>query len=233
MSETVPTVLIPGLACSARLYAHQIPELWRHGPVLVADHRGADSMAGLAAGILADAPPRFNLVGLSMGGYLSFEILRQAPERVARLALLDTTARPDAPEQTAKRHEQIAQARAGGLPQIVEALFPIWVAAGRRSDGELRALVQSMAAEVGADAFVRKLTAVMNRPDSRPDLATIACPTLVLVGEEDELTPLDRSQELVDALPDARLVAVADCGHLSAIEQPAAVSAALTWWLTA
>ncbi|MGQ0463809.1 MAG: alpha/beta fold hydrolase [Sporichthyaceae bacterium] len=227
-----PTVLVPGLACSARLFADQIPTLWRHGPVHVADHRVADSMAGLAEAVLAGAPPRFNLVGLSMGGYLSFEILRQAPDRVAKLALLDTTARPDAPEQTEKRIAQIAQAKAGGLQEIVDALFPMWVAASREHDPALKAVVDSMAAEVGADAFVRQLTAIANRPDSRPDLATISCPTLVLVGEEDRLTPVDRAQELVDAIPDARLVAIADCGHLSAIEQPAAVSAALAWWLT-
>ena len=97
MSDSMPTVLIPGLLCTPRLYAHQIPALWRFGPVTIADHTRDDSMTDIARRILSQAPPRFALVGLSMGGYVSFELLRQANERVAKLALLDTTARPDVP----------------------------------------------------------------------------------------------------------------------------------------
>ena len=108
MSEPLPIVLVPGLLCTPRLYAAQIDEVWRAGPVTIADHTRDDSMAGVARRILADAPPRFALAGLSMGGYIAFEILRQAPGRVARLALLDTTARPDTPEQTEARRAQIA-----------------------------------------------------------------------------------------------------------------------------
>lgn len=233
MTEVLPTVLIPGLACSARLFAAQIPELWKHGPVIVADHRGADSMAALAERVLAVAPVRFNLVGLSMGGYLSFEILRRSPERVARLALLDTTARPDSPEQIERRTAQIGMAADGKLADVVDALFPILFPPARHSDAALRALTQEMARECGAEAFIRQQTAIMKRPDSRPDLAKIACPTLVLVGEEDQLTPPDRAEEMAVAIPDARLVAIADCGHLSTVDQPEAVNAALTWWLTA
>src|SRR5215510_13742427 len=107
MREPLPTVLIPGLLCTARLYAEQIPALWRFGPVTVADRTRDDSMAAIARRILAQAPPRFALIGLSMGGYIAFEILRQAGERVAKLALLDTTARPDLPEQTEKRKVQV------------------------------------------------------------------------------------------------------------------------------
>ena len=233
MSAALPTVLVPGLACSARLYAAQIPELWRHGPVQVADHRGADSMAALAEQVLAVAPPRFNLVGLSMGGYLSFELLRRAPERVARLALLDTSARPDTPEHIERRTAQIAAVGDGKLADVVDALFPMLFPPARHSDDALRELTHVMARECGPDAFIRQLTAIMKRPDSRPDLARISCPTLVLVGEEDQLTPPDRAEEMVAAIPDARLVAVADCGHLSTLDQPEAVNAALTWWLTA
>lgn len=233
MPDAVPTVLIPGLACSARLYADQLPELWRHGPVLIADHRGADSMAALAEQVLASAPARFNLVGLSMGGYLSFEILRRCPERVARLALLDTTARPDTPEQTQRRTAQIGLAADGKLAEVVDALFPILFAPARRTDAAMRELTHVMARECGAEAFVRQQTAISKRPDSRPYLAAITCPTLVLVGEQDELTPPERAEEMAQAIPDARLVTVADCGHLSTLDQPDAVTAALTWWLTA
>lgn len=231
MAET--TVLIPGLGCSARLYAAQIPELWAHGPVQLADHRGAESMAGLAEAILAAAPPRFNLVGLSMGGYIAFEILRRSPERVARLALLNTTARPDTPEQTQRRVGQIALAGDGGLAKIVDTMFPMYFHRARHDDAALRELTHLMATECGAEAFVRQQTAIKNRVDFRPDLASIACPTLVLAGEDDELTPVDRAQEMADAIPDARLIAIADCAHFSALDQPAAVTAALTWWLGA
>src|SRR6185436_3376359 len=107
MREPLPTVLIPGLLCTPRLYAEQLPSLWRFGSVTVADHTRDDSMPGIARRILAQAPPKFALIGLSMGGYVAFEVQRQAPERVAKLALLDTTARPDAPEQTEQRKRQI------------------------------------------------------------------------------------------------------------------------------
>jgi pimeloyl-ACP methyl ester carboxylesterase len=190
-------------------------------------------MQALAERVLAVAPVRFNLVGLSMGGYLAFEILRRSPERVARLALLSTTARPDTPEQTERRTAQMGLASDGKFAEVVDALFPILFRPARNSDAALRELTHAMARECGAEAFVRQLTAIMKRPDSRPDLAKIACPTLVLVGEDDQITPLDRAEEMVAAIPDARLVAVADCGHLSTLDQPEAVTAALTWWLTA
>src|SRR6187402_3054757 len=106
MREPLPTVLIPGLLCTPRLYAEQIPALWRFGPVTITNHTQDDSMAGIARRILAQAPPRFALIGLSMGGYVAFELQRQAPERVAKLALLATTARPDTPEQTEQRKRQ-------------------------------------------------------------------------------------------------------------------------------
>ncbi len=190
-------------------------------------------MAAIAEQILAAAPARFALVGLSMGGYLAFEIMRRSPERVARLALLDTTARPDTPEQTERRDGQIALARDGGLPKIVDTMFPLYYHRGRHHDSELRELTQLMAAECGPEAFIRQLTAIKARVDSRPDLPSIGCPTLVLVGEDDEVTPPDRAQEMAEAIPNARLVAIADCGHLSALDQPEAVSAALTWWASA
>jgi pimeloyl-ACP methyl ester carboxylesterase len=115
MGEPLPTVLVPGLNCSARLYAEQIPALWRFGPLLIADHTRDDSMGAIAARILNAAPPRFALMGLSMGGYIALEIMSQAPARVAKLALLDTGARADTPEQTERRHRQIELAQTGPL----------------------------------------------------------------------------------------------------------------------
>lgn len=226
-----PILLIPGLLCTPRLYAEQLPALWRSAPVTVASHHQADSMAALADRILADAPPRFALVGLSMGGYIAFEIMRAAPNRVSRLALLDTTARPDTPAQSQRRREQIDRTRAGHFAQVVDELIEVWVRPSRRDDG-MRRLIHRMAAETGPEAFIRQQTAIMNRMDSRPDLAGIACPTLVVVGADDELTTPEHAKEMAGAVPDARLEVVPDCGHLSTLEQPDALTAALTAWLS-
>jgi pimeloyl-ACP methyl ester carboxylesterase len=227
MSDTMPIVCIPGLACSARLYAEQIPELWTRGPVTIARHVGYESVAAIAGSILACAPARFALIGLSMGGYVSFEIMRLAPERVSRLALLDTSARPDAPEQTANRQAQIALAGHGRLAEVVDALFPRLVHPLHRGDERLRGIVHLMAEETGAGAFIRQQKAIMGRPDSRPGLAGIRCPTLVLVGDGDELTPPDRAAEIADGITGARLVTVPECGHASTLEQPRLVTRAL------
>jgi pimeloyl-ACP methyl ester carboxylesterase len=227
MREPVPTVLIPGLLCTPRLYAEQLPALWRFGPVTVADHTRDDSMRGIARRILSLAPPRFALIGLSMGGYVCYEVMRQAPDRVVRLALLDTTARPDAPEQTEARRRQIEMAQDGRFDGIAQLLFPRFVAAARRDDRTLQAIVRTMAEDTGAEAFVRQQTAIMNRADSRPTLAAIACPTLVVVGADDTLTPPDRAAEMAAAIPNARQVVVPSCGHLSTLEQPQAVTDAL------
>ena len=231
MSESLPVVLIPGLLASARLYGAQLPELWRRGPVMIADHTRADSMAAIAGGILASAPPRFALAGLSMGGYLCFEILRQAPARVAKLALLDTAARADTPEATAMRRAQMAQASAGRLAEVVEAQFERAVHPAHRGDRELRETNRLMAAEVGLEAFLRQQTAIMGRPDSRPQLSSIGCPTLVLVGEQDELTPPERAVEMAQGIRGARLVTVPGCGHLATLERPLEVTRALLDWL--
>ena len=231
MSESLPVVLIPGLLASARLYGAQIPELWRRGPVTVADHTRADSMGALARAILASAAPHFALAGLSMGGYVCFEILRQAPARVAKLALLDTSARADTTEASAMRHVQMAQASEGRLAEVVEAQFERTVHPAHRHDPQLRETARLMAAEVGPEAFRRQQTAIMGRPDSRPTLAAIDCPTLVLVGEQDELTPPERAAEMAHGIRGAQLVTVPECGHLSTLEQPRAVTRALLDWL--
>jgi pimeloyl-ACP methyl ester carboxylesterase len=153
--------------------------------------------------------------------------MRQAPDRVVKLALLDTTARPDAPEQTEARRRQIEMAQDGRFEGIAELLFPRFVAAARRDDRTLQAIVRTMAEDTGAEAFVRQQTAIMNRADSRPTLAAIACPTLIVVGADDTLTPPDRAAEMAAAIPNARQVVVPSCGHLSTLEQPQAVTEAL------
>jgi pimeloyl-ACP methyl ester carboxylesterase len=227
MTAPLPIVCIPGLACSPRLYAEQIPQLWTLGPVTIAQHGRDDSISAIARAILAAAPPRFALIGLSMGGYVSFEILRQAPERVAKLALLDTTARPDTPEQTENRRNQIDLAKNTPMAKMAGLLFPRLVHPQRHNDLQLREIVRLMAEETGAAAFIRQQTANMNRPDSRPTLGAIRCPTLVLVGDGDELTPPDRAAEMAQGIAGSRLVMLPECGHLATLERPRQVTAAL------
>jgi len=228
----VPTVLVPGLLCSPRLYAEQLPPLWRFAPVSVASHHHDDSFAAIARRLLAEAPPRFTLVGLSMGGYLAFEIMRQAGHRVARLALLNTSARSDTAEQAQRRLDHIAMTRDGQFPEVVDLLYQRWVRPARRSDLALRQVMLQMADETGPEAFIRQQTAIMSRPDSRSGLAAIDCPVLVVAGADDDVTLPDHAAEIASHIPQARLVVIPDCGHLSTLEQPAAVTQALVSWLT-
>jgi pimeloyl-ACP methyl ester carboxylesterase len=226
-----PVVLIPGLLTSARLYAEQIPALWRCGPVLIADHTRDDSLTAIARRILDTAPPRFALVGLSMGGYIAFEIMRQASQRVIKLALLDTSARADTPEQSQRRRELINFAQGGRFAEIPALQFPQLVHPAHQHDAALRQLLRQMAEEVGAEAFVRQQQAIMTRSDSRPSLAAVRCPTLVLVGDGDALTPPELAAEIAAGIVGARRVVVQDSGHLSTLEQPQRVTQALLEWL--
>ena len=231
MDNSMPILLVPGLAGSPRIYAPVASAMWRLGPVTVANHIRDDNMGAIARRILAEAPPRFALAGHSMGGYIAFEILRQAADRVAKLALINTQARPDTPEATARRRALIARATGGEYRAVLDDLFPGLVHPSRREDGALRKLVHDMADDIGAEAFIRQQTAIMGRPDSRPTLAAIKCPTLVLTGDEDNTIPNALSKEMADGIPGAKLVILPDCGHLPQIEQPQATADALVEWL--
>lgn len=227
ITDSLPILLIPGLADSPRLYQAQLPRLYRVGPVMVADHTRDDSIAGIAARVLRHAPPRFALVGLSMGGYTALEIMRNAPERVARLALLNTSARPDTPESIERRRLAIAAAERGEYREVTESVWPNAVHPSHVDDLALKRAYVEMHLAVGAAAFVRQQRAIIGRPDSRPSLSVIKCPTLVLVGDGDKITPPEVAQELANGITGARLSVIETCGHLSALEQPDAVSNAL------
>jgi pimeloyl-ACP methyl ester carboxylesterase len=231
MDNTMPILLVPGLAGSPRIYAPVAAALWRLGPVTVANHIRDDNMGAIARRILAEAPPRFALAGHSMGGYIAFEIMRQAPERVAKLALINTQARPDTPEATARRRSQMARAQAGEFRAVLDELFPGFVHPSRRDNADLRQLVHDMGDDIGTDAFVRQHTAIMGRRDSRPTLAWIKCPTLVLTGDEDNTIPNSLSKEMADGIHRAKLVVLSQCGHLPQVEQPQATAAALLEWM--
>ena len=231
MAENLPILLVPGLNCSARLYALQLPALWRQGPVTIASHTHDDTMPAIARRILDAAPPRFALAGLSMGGYIALEIVRQAADRVARLALLDTGARADPPEAQELRKARIALAESGKFDEVNESTWPIAVHPDHLADAALKAEYIAMAHDVGPQAYVRQQKAIMARVDSRPLLPTIRCPALVLVGAQDALTPPHLADEMAAGIPGARLVKVADCGHISTLERPQAVSSVLEAWL--
>jgi len=232
MPESLPIVLVPGLNCSARLYAAQIPVLWGLGPVTVANHTRDDAMAAIANRVLDDAPPRFALAGLSMGGYVALEMMRRAPERVAKLALLDTNGRDDSPEAQQKRRANIALAESGRFDQVIEDVWPALVHPDRRADAALKQIHVAMCNDVGPQAYVRQQKAILTRADSRPLLPSIRCPALVLVGAEDELTPPFLSEEIAAGISGARLVKVPECGHLSTLERPDAVNKALIEWMS-
>lgn len=231
MDDTMPILLVPGLVSSPRIFAPVVPALWRFGPVTIANHIRDDNMGAIARRILAEAPPRFALAGHSMGGYIAFEILRQAPDRVAKLALINTQARPDTPEATERRRGQMARAWNGQYHAILDELFPNFVHPSRRNDAGLRRLVHDMGDDVGEGGFVRQQAAVISRVDSRPSLAWIKCPTLVLTGDEDNTIPNALSKEMADGIHGAKLVILQNCGHLPQPEQPEATAAALIEWL--
>jgi pimeloyl-ACP methyl ester carboxylesterase len=225
-------VLLPGLLNTRRVYESQItdlgdiadsivPELWHH-----------DSIGAMAQATLDAAPERFALGGFSMGGYVCFEILRRAPERVERLALMDTQAVPDTPEASARRRGFIEQTRLGRFHGVQPSLLPTIVHRSRLDDQTVVQPILDMAAEVGAEGFCREQTAMIARPDSRPLLVKIHIPTVVIVGRQDQGTPLARAQEMAADIANARLVIIEDCGHMAPLEKPAEVSAALRRWLT-
>jgi pimeloyl-ACP methyl ester carboxylesterase len=226
-----PIVFIPGMLCSAELFAPQISALWPHGPVTVASTLEGATIGEMAAAILAAAPPRFALVGLSMGGYIAFEIMRQASERVIKLALLDTSARADTAEETEQRRGLVAAANSGDFAALLAAVMTSILHPAHQEDATLRAINVRMGLTVGLDGLARQAAAMAARIDSRPGLAAISVPTLVLVGDSDPLTPPFLSEEIAAGIPGARLVVVPQCGHGSTLEQPEIVNRCLSEWL--
>lgn len=227
-----PLVLIPGLNCTPALYAPQWPALAPGRQILVADNTSDETIAAMVARLLATAPDRFALCGLSMGGYVAFEVMRRAPERVTRLAFLDTTAKPPTPESNAPREQMIALAEKGAFDNVVALLWQKLVAPDRLVDEALRLEIRSMAEAVGPSGFIRQQRAIMSRGDARPVLPMISVPTLVVVGAEDAITPPDEAREIAGGIgAKARYLEIAGCGHLSTLETPEIVTAALRDWL--
>lgn len=227
-----PVLFLPGLLCDATLWRAQIDDLADVAAPMVADLTLDDSVAAMAARTLAAAPPHFSLVALSMGGYVAFEIMRQAPERVTRLALLATSAAPDDAARAAERRGAMESLRIGKFMGVTARLLPQLVHPGH-VEGPVGEAVTGMAQRVGRDAFLRQQQAILTRPDSRPTLAAIAVPTIVGVGDGDRLTPPAASREIHAGIAGARLHLFEGCGHLPAMEAPAETSTLLRGWLQA
>ena len=231
MDNPMPILLVPGLLSSPRIWAPVMPALWRYGPVTVANHIRDNNIGAIARRILAEAPPRYALAGHSMGGYIAFEIMRQAPQRVAKLALLSTQARPDTPEATARRRAMMARVRSEDFHAVLDELVPLLVHPSRASDADLLKFFHDMDDDVGVAGFINSQTAIMARADSRPTMAWIKCPTLVITGDQDMLIANTLSKEMADGIPGAKLVIIPVCGHCPQIEQPQATIDALVEWL--
>lgn len=216
----LPIVFIPGLMCTGRIYQHQVETLGQTHPVLLANHWSHDTMAGIAKSTLDFAPKTFALAGTSMGGYVALEIMRQAPERVTKLLLMSTSAKPDTPERSADRRKQVEGARKYGVRAGTRALYPKLVHPARHEDAPLLTTFFEMAEELGVDAFAKQIEAIIGRADSRPTLGDVRIPTLVIAGRDDALITPDNSEELASGIPGARLALVEHCGHMGMIERP-------------
>ncbi|KUM42461.1 alpha/beta fold hydrolase [Pseudomonas sp. EpS/L25] len=229
-TPALPLVLLPGLLCDERLWATQAADLAAICPVLIPDLTRDASIAAMARRVLAEAPPRFALGALSMGGYVAFEILRQAPERVARLALFDTMASPDGEARAAQRRAMLELAERGRFLGISPQLLPRLIHASRL-DSPVADTVVAMGKAVGKEAFLRQQRAIIDRPDSRPTLATIQVPTLVVVGAQDQLTPPAEAELMHQGIQGSRLVVLDECGHLPPLELPERTTTLLREWL--
>jgi pimeloyl-ACP methyl ester carboxylesterase len=225
-------VLLPGLLNDASLFTEQLAALSTLARVEVADLSTAGSIAEMAASVLKASPAEpFVLLGLSLGGYVAFEIMRQAPDRVAGLVLIDTTARPETPEASAKREVLIKLAETD-LDAVTEQLLPRLSHPDRMNLPAVRGVIQSMATSLGKEVFQRQQRAIMGRADSRPTLAGIACPTLVICGHDDVITPPELAKEMADGIRHAKLEIIAECGHLATLDQPEEVNRLLLDWIS-
>jgi pimeloyl-ACP methyl ester carboxylesterase len=228
-------VLLPGLLCDAALWEPQLFDLAGIADFFVADFTGQGTIQEMAASVLRDAPwKEFALAGLSMGGYVAQEIVRQAPQRVRKLALLDTRSRAELPEETERRRALMKLAQSGrNFTPVTNRMLPLLVHASRVKDAPLVKVIRQMAERTGIEAYIRQQNAIIARADYGPTLPSISCPTLVLCGRQDRLTPLENSEQMAAAIPAAKLVVVEECGHMSTLERPEEVNRAMRKWLEA
>lgn len=232
MSTELPLLLLPGMMCDERLFAPQIDAFRSDRPVAVGNLTRADSMADLARQVLADTGwPRFALGGLSMGGILAMEMARQAPDRIAGLALMDTNPWAEPEEVREKRDPQMQAVRDGHLLEVMrDQMAPKYCAAHETECAQLD-VVLAMAEDLGSEVFLRQSIALRDRPGQTDTLKGVTVPGLALVGEDDQLCPLDRHEAIATLMPDCELVVLPRVGHLTTLQAPEAVNAALKNWL--
>jgi pimeloyl-ACP methyl ester carboxylesterase len=224
-------VLLPGLAGDQEMWRDQLPALARWRPHVTDVHMRHASIVEMAAALLVRHPGRLALCGASMGGMLAMEAARQAPDRIAGLALLGTTARPEDEDTRKVREKAIALFEQDRVAEVIEPNVAFAFHPRHADDDALLSRYVDFVLRAGAQQLVRQNRAVIGRHDARPHLGAVRCPTLVMCGEDDLLTPLDRSREIAALVSGARLVALPDCGHMLTMEKPAAVNAELVRWL--
>ncbi|GGE44312.1 alpha/beta fold hydrolase [Actibacterium pelagium] len=228
-----PLILLPGMMCDARLFQPQIDALSGHIPLMTMPMGGHDTMQALAAELLSCAPPRFAIAGLSMGGILAMEVVRQAKDRVTGLALMDTNPLAELDEVKTRRAPQIAAAEAGELYRVMrEEMKPNYLTDGPRR-GAILDLCMDMAMGLGPQVFINQSKALRDRIDQTETLRTFAKPTLILCGRDDQLCPVERHQLMHELIPHSTLEIIENAGHLPTLEQPEETTAALSRWLEA
>jgi pimeloyl-ACP methyl ester carboxylesterase len=229
MSE--PLVLLPGMMCDARVFAHQINDLSRERAVTIAPITRGERIGDIAADILTQMPAKFALAGLSMGGIVAMEVLRLAPDRVTRIALMNTNPLSETPTSAAAYEPWIVGATAGRLEEVMaDFMRPDYLAPGAQR-AQVLALVQTMARSMGPEMFVQQARALQRRMDQQKTLRRLKCPALVLCGEHDLLTPVKRHQFMAELIPYAQLKVIENAGHLPVLEQPEATTEALRTWM--
>lgn len=224
-------VLLPGLACDHRIWAAQLDGLADWQPQVADVQRHHGSIAEMAAAVLARYPGPLALAGTSMGGMVAMEVARQHPQRVAGLALLGTSPRPEDEAMRALRENAIALFAQGRAREVIEPNVALAFSPVHAADPVLAGQYLEIVLSAGADQLIRQNQAVIGRPDPRGHLPSLKVPVLVLVGADDQLTPPALSQEIAALVPGAQLQVLPQCGHMLTMEQPAAVNAALRGWL--
>ncbi|WP_162806553.1 alpha/beta fold hydrolase [Sphingosinicella terrae] len=229
--KPAPLLLLPGLMCDETIWAPQVESLADFSPMAVPGYPGARSLVAMAEQSLRLAPPRFSLAGHSMGGRVALEVVRLAPQRVERLALLDTGVHPPSDKEAAGRHALLATAREQGIEAMVDAWLPPMVHPGRRGDVSFMSGLRAMLAAGGAERYGDQVEAMLARPDPRPLLGSFDGPALVGVGRQDAWSTVEQNRAIAAAIPGAEFVIFEDCGHMAPVEAPEQVSEALRRWL--
>ncbi len=226
-----PIVFLPGMMSDARLFAPQIDSLSRDRAVMVAPITGGERIEEIASGLLSVVPDKFALAGHAMGGIVAMEIYRRAPDRITRIALLDTTPLSETPERAAEREPRIVRVKAGKLDDVMrEEMKPSYLGPSPYRQ-EILQLCAEMAEGLGPEVFIRQSRALQRRRDHQPTLRKIKCPALVLCGEHDVLMPIERHQFMAELIPYATLKVVGSAGHLPTLEQPALTTDLIRDWL--